>query len=280
MKHLFKTNRIALTCISICCISLAFGQKNTTQIQAGIVDSNAKPEVFAPGIISTPFTEWSTSFTPDGKTVYSSLGAVYWTIVYAKLENNSWQKPRVVSFSGRFNDTDPFITPDGKRIFFISNRPFLSNASPDVAQKVVHIWYADYIDGVKWGTPHHLDSAINLNNVNNFAPSVSLDGTLYYCSRRDGLNGMQSFYTKWLGDHYDKPKQLLINGADEIQDPFIDPRERYVIFLNGNDLFISYRKGGEWTPAQNLGPVVNNGSSLSSPCVSKDGKMLITLPTG
>lgn len=240
---------------------------------ASVIDTADRPQVFAPGIISTPFVEWSTSFTPDAMTVYSSQGAVYWTIVFSKKQNGTWQKPNVAAFSGRFRDTDPFITPDGRKIFFISNRP-LPGTPQNKAQVATHLWYADLLSGNTWSEPHHLDSAINLNGVSNFAPSVSKNGTLFYCSRRTGLTGMQSFYSEWLGDHYAVPKQLHIKGAVEIQDPFIAPDESYIIFLNGNDIFISLKRGGQWTEAQNIGKQVNNGDSNSSPSVSPDGKML------
>jgi len=240
---------------------------------ANVIDTADRPQVFAPGVISTPFSEWSTSFTPDGQTVYSSQGGIYWTIVYAKKQNGVWQKPNVASFSGRFRDTDPFITPDGKHIVFVSSRP-TPDMSQDKPQKATHVWYADLVSGDKWGTPHHLDSAINLPGISNYAPSVSAKGTLFYCSRRKELTGMQSFYAEWMGDHYATPKQVIIKGAAEIQDPFIAPDESYIIFLNGNDIMISFKKDGGWSEAQNIGAQVNDGSSISSPCVSPDGKML------
>ena len=239
-----------------------------------IIDTAVAPQVFAPGAISTPFSEWSTSFTPDGQTVYSSQGAIYWTIVFSKKLNGQWQQPQVASFSGRFRDTDPFITPDGKRIFFISSRP-QEDAPQDKPQRVTHIWYADHQDGDSWGTPHHLDSSININGLDNYAPSVSRKGTLYFCSRdRQGNSGMQSYVATWLGDHYDKPKLMSIKGVTEMQDPFIAPDERYLIFLSGNDMYISFRQNGEWAAAQKLGLPVNDGSGNSSPCVSPDGGTL------
>ncbi|SDT45458.1 WD40-like Beta Propeller Repeat [Mucilaginibacter mallensis] len=240
---------------------------------SSVIDTADRPQVFAPGIISTPNSEWATSFTPDEQTVYSSQGAIYWTIVFSKKQNGVWQKPNVAAFSGRFRDTDPFVTPDGKRIFFISNRP-TPEMPQDKSQRAMHVWYADHLTGDNWGIPHHLDSIINLNGIGNYAPSVSAKGTLFYCSRRKELTGMQSFYATWLGDHYAAPKQLIIKGAAEIQDPFIAPDESYIIFLNGNDIYISFKKDGEWAEAQSLGPQVNNGDGNSSPCVSPDGRML------
>lgn len=250
------------------CIS-TYGQTKQTHL----IDTGIMPQIFAPGIMSTPFSEWSTSFTPDGKTVYSSQGSIYWTIVFSKQQQGKWIKPQVASFSGKFRDTDPFITPDGKKIFFISNRP-AKTAPQNKAQAAEHIWYANHLTGDNWDTPQLLDSAINLTGVSNYAPSVSAKGTLFYCSRRKELTGMQSFYAEWKGDHYEKPKQLSIPGASEIQDPFIAPDESYIVFLNGNDIYISFKQGNGWAEAQKLDPEVNNGDGNSSPCVSADGKML------
>jgi Tol biopolymer transport system component len=242
--------------------------------QASLLDSGSMPTVFAPGIISTPYSEWATSFSPDGQTVYSSLGAIYWTIVYSKLKDGQWQKPAVASFSGRFRDTDPFITPNGKRIFFISSRP-QANAPQDHAQRAMHIWYADALPGDQWSNPVHLDSAININDLDNYAPSVSALGNLYFCSRnRNGHAGMQGYTCRWAGDHYEKPVLLTIGGVSEIQDPFIAPDERYLIFLSGNDLYLSLRQNNGWSTPQKLGVEVNNGDNNSSPCISPDGKML------
>ena len=256
-----------LILIALCFIySLSYGQTN-------LIDTGIMPQVFAPGVISTPYSEWSTSFTPDGQTVYSSQGSIYWTIVFSKQQNGKWMKPQVASFSGKFRDTDPFITPDGKKIFFISNRP-PKDKPQDKAQQVEHIWYADQLAGDNWDTPQLLDSAINLTGISNYAPSVSAKSTLFYCSRRKELTGMQSFYTKWLDNHYDKPQQLIVPGASEIQDPFIAPDESYLVFLNGNDIYISFKQNNNWGQAQKLGPAVNNGDGNSSPYVSADGKTL------
>ena len=240
---------------------------------ASVIDTADRPQVFAPGIISTPYSEWATSFSPDGQTVYSSLGAIYWTIICSKKQNDVWQKPQVVPFSGRFRDTDPFITHDGKRIFFISSRP-PAGMPQDKPQLAMHIWYVDQSPNGEWRMPQYLDSTVNLAGVGNYAPSVSAKGTLFYCSRRKGLAGMQSFYNEWLGDHYAPAKQLLIKGAAEIQDPFIAPDESYIVFLNDTTIMISFKKDGQWTEAQNIGALVNDGSNNSSPSVSPDGKML------
>jgi len=245
-----------------------------TSVRKPLVAPGTKPEIFAPGMISTPFTEWSTSFTPAGDEVYSSRGAIYWTIISSKKVRGTWQTPVVAAFSGQFRDTDPFITPDGKRLFFVSSRP-QAGAPQGVPQRALHLWFVDRLPDGSWGEPHHLDSAINAKDVSNFAPSVSLKGTLYFSSRdRNGHAGMSSYSTKWLGNHYDTPQLISFEGFEEIQDPFIDPKERYLLFVSGADIYISYHKEMGWSTPEKLPAEVNNGDGNSSPYVSKDGKVL------
>jgi len=116
---------------------------------------------------------------------------------------------------------------------------------------------------------------VNIDSSSNYGPSVSVRGTLYWCARdRQRDKGMQGYYSVWLGDHFDQPKLLQIAGVDAIQDPFIAPDEKYLVFLSGNDLYIAFRQGEGWAAAQKLGDQVNNGDGNSSPCVSHDGKTL------
>lgn len=261
--------------ITWCSVFSAFGQTNPAATERpDIVDTAAKPMVFAEGVVSTPYTEWATSFTPDGNTVYFSQGAIYWTICFSKRVDGKWTKPEVANISGKWVDTDPFISPDGKRMIFMSNRP-LPGAAQDKHQPNYHLWYADLIADNKWGEPVHLPAPINMEGVNNYAPSISSSGTLFFCSRdREGHAGMSSYSAKWLGDHFDQPKLLALNGKEETQDPFVAPDESYIVFVSGNDLYISYRNADGYTTGQKLGKPVNNGDSNSSPCISRDGKML------
>lgn len=268
MKFTFKT--FAVWLIISCCAPLM----GVCQTTSNIIDTAAKAQVFAPGVVSSPYTEWATSFSNDGNTVYFSRGAIYWTICFAKKVNGEWANPQVAAFSGKWNDTDPFVSPDGKKLFFVSNRP-LENAPQTQGNKNYHLWYVDHISGDQWGTPHHIDAEVNKDAVNDYAPSVSSNGTLFWCSRdRDGTKGMQSFYAGWLGDHFDTPRQVIVKGAKEIQDPFIGPNEKYLVFLDGNDICISFRNGSDWTDAQKLPKQINSGEDCSSPCISPDGKML------
>jgi Tol biopolymer transport system component len=261
MKSLIKW---VVPCIAV------LGTTLTTSAQ-NIVDPAAQPKVFMQEGVAMPNNESVSTFMPDGKTVYMADGQ---TIVFSKKVNGKWIKPVTASFSGQWKDWDPALSPNGKRLVFVSTRP-LEGMPQDKAQKNAHLWYVDKLSGDSWSSPKHFESPVNVEGCNDFGPSVSGSGTICFCSRnRDGNAGMRGYYVKWTGDHYEKPQMLALNGDTEIFDPFIAPDERYIIFVSNGDLYISYRKGDDWTQGQKLSANVNNGKGNFDPYISPDGKTL------
>jgi Tol biopolymer transport system component len=236
-----------------------------------IIIAGAAPVVFLQEGVITPTHESAPCFTPDGNTVYFAIND---TIYISKMVNGKWAKPGVALFSRKFGNWDPSLSPDGKRLVFVSDRP-LDGMPQDSSQKNDHLWYMDHLSGDNWSKPRHFDAPVNVDGFNNYGPSISNSGTVYFCSKgRDGNKEMCGYYAKRIGNHYDKPKLLALNGSNDIYDPCIAPDERYIIFVSGNDLYISYRNGDEWGQGQKLGPQVNNGNANHDPYVSPDGKML------
>jgi hypothetical protein len=96
-------------------------------------DSAARPVMVGPGVLSTPDDELNSAFTPDGRTVYFSknLGDGIGVILVSHWSGGKWGRPEVAPFSGRFSDYDPFIAPDGSRLYWISNRPVGGTAKDD-----------------------------------------------------------------------------------------------------------------------------------------------------
>ncbi|HJP62830.1 MAG TPA: hypothetical protein VJ844_05280 [Mucilaginibacter sp.] len=257
-------NRVALCTVAVCCAALsAFSQD--------IVDPAAQPKVFAQEGKTDLSNESVAAFMPNQKTVFIAEGQ---TIVVSKMAKGKWGMPVTASFSGQWKDWDPAMSPDGKRLIFVSTRP-LEGMPQDKAQKNAHLWYVDKLSGDAWSAPKHFDVPVNVEGCNDFGPSISGSGTICFCSRnRDGNAGMRGYYVKWLGDHYDKPKMLALNGDKEIYDPFIAPDEHYIIFVSDNELYISYRNGDDWTQGRKLSANVNNGKGNFDPYVSPDGKTL------
>src|SRR3984957_13059280 len=136
----------------------ASAQTNTRPV----VDTSERPVVFAPGVVSTPFEEVAATFTPAGNTVYFAQGTIAMEICASKKAHDGWQKPHVASFSGRWGDWDPFLSPDGWQIYFVSNRP-LDTTGENKFKRSTHLWCADRLGEDSWSEPHCLKDSFNLD---------------------------------------------------------------------------------------------------------------------
>lgn len=192
-----------------------------------------------------------------------------------------WTSPEVVPFSGRFSDADPFVSPDGRRLYFVSRRP----ADPaGTAEKDWDIWFVER-DGSRWGEPRNLGAPVNTPRPEMYV-SVTRDGTVYYHSNREDSAGEMDIYRSRLVDgRHQEPENLgpMVNSAFNEWDPFVAPDESYVIFtssgrpddLGRGDMYISFRtKDGAWSPAKNMGRPVNSAAFDYCPTLSPDGKYL------
>ncbi|HEV3326578.1 MAG TPA: hypothetical protein VG052_13265 [Puia sp.] len=237
------------------------------------IAEGAKSTVFMQDSASTPNGESTPTFMPDGKTVYMANNSV---ICLSKKVGDHWTKPIPISFTGQYKDWDPTLTPDGKRLLFVSNRPYV--AADGSTKTGNHLWMSQLMTGGRWSEPKHLDSPVNEFGLVNYGPSISASGTICFCSRdREGNKGMRAYLCRWAGDHYEKPQLLVLNGNEPTFDPYIAPDERYIIFSSDNALFISYRTDQGWSPGERLGPQVNEASKagmLWGPSISRDGKTL------
>lgn len=246
----------------------------------------ARPTIFAEGTISTGDYESHPAFTPDGKTLYfvkSSPTFDFWTIVVSHLENGRWTTPQIAPFSGRYADADPFITADGSRLYFISNRPVSAKATPDL-----DIWMMEKtVQG--WGEPKNLGAPIN-SGKNEWFPNLTKDGTIYFGSEREGGQGGSDIYrARQVDGKYATAENLgaAINTKFGEFEPCIAPDESYLIFaasgrLEGKgqfDLYISYRRDNTWTKAANLGDKINTEATEFSPTLSRDGKQFFLTST-
>lgn len=246
--------------------------KGVSQARLTIVEG-AKSIVFMQDSASTPNGESTPTFMPGGKTVYFANNSA---ICLAKKVGNHWTKPIPISFTGQYKDWDPTLTPDGKRLLFVSNRPYV--ASDGSTKTGNHLWMSQLTTHGTWSEPKHLDSPVNEFGFVNYGPSISASGTICFCSRdRDGNKGMRAYLCRWTGDHYEKPQPLILNGNEPTFDPYIAPDERYIVFSSDNALFISYHTDQGWSPGEKLGSQVNEASKagmLWGPSISRDGKML------
>lgn len=235
-------------------------------------------EVFAPGVVSTDAEEWRIGFTPDGRTAYFGRSDDFFpisrqaTILQTHRRGGGWTEPRPAPFSGVHSDLDPFVTADGRRLFFSSIRPVDGQPRADV-----DIWMVERTRS-GWGRP------VNVGAPNGPAdelyPTVTADGTLYFASDRPGGLGGFDIYRSRLGrDGRYQPAENLgapVNTTGWEFNPAPLATGTLMVFASidraggygSGDLWWTARVGGRWTTPRNLGPAVNTSRDEYHPVLT------------
>ena len=241
------------------------------------------PELFLPEIISTRRDERDLTISPYGSEIYYSMvlpANKVQVILYLKFDGAFWSEPEVAYFSGVYNDIEPAFSPDGKKVFFASDRPLKKGGKVGD----YNIWYVEK-DANGWNDPVLVDSSVNTEN-DEFYPSVSNSGKLFFTAKRPGsFGGEDIYYSEFVNGKYTKPVNAGSAINSELPDfnAFIAPDESYLIFsssgrddgFGGGDLYISFKVNDTlWTEARNMGKNINSTELEYCPFVTFDGKYL------
>ena len=233
------------------------------------------PQTFAQGIVTTDYyNHCSISMSPDGSEIFWAMAPVDSTLrIYSsKIVNGVWTPPEIVSFTRKEGGDCPFISPDGKKMFFNSNRPITPQGS-----RRERVWCVERKSG-GWGTPTPLGPEINAEHLH-WQTSVDKKGNLCFGSERSGSKGRDDvFMAEYINGTYKKPVSLPseINSEEHEGCPFISPDGGYIIFAR-NGLRISYKqKDGSWSKSKSLGLLFDG----ICPYISPDGKYLFYLTMG
>src|SRR5262245_5512763 len=198
MKKLFaKVNWLMMvklgalaSLLGMCLIQSATGQRPARRPYTS--DQPLKgPTIFGAGIISTGEFDSHPTFMPDGKTLYfvrSAPNFNFWTILVSRFEKGKWSEPEIAPFSGQYSDADPFITSDGKRLYFISNRPVAEKKTQDL-----DIWFVEQTSKGVWSEAKNIGAPINSDGAE-WYPTMTKDGTIYFGSDRAGGKGRTDIY--------------------------------------------------------------------------------------
>ena len=237
---------------------------------------------FAPGAGPAGQT-FSAAFTPDGRSLWFTrrdreAGVV--EIMEMHRANGAWSAPRPAEFARGWRGFDPFVTRDGARLYFSWTKPRPGMRADSAAD--ADTWVVERTAGGGWGAPRHVGAAPHTGEHDSY-PGVTRDGTLYFDSFREAPL-RKAFRARpapgggWLPS---EPVPFAINGDSGASNLFIDPDERYAVFLGrsrtgygAGDLHISFRTATGWTPARNLGPLVNTAATEFCPYVTPDGRWL------
>lgn len=241
-----------------------------------------KPEVFAPGIISKKDEyEFGSVFNKDATAFFYGVDMGGRSeIRYSELREEGWSKPRTMLSHKEYGFNDPFLSPDEKRLYFISQNVL----DGDGAKRDYDIWYVERT-GDEWSEP--INAGRNINSAGNeYYISFTHDGTMYFSSNKKvpgrGYNGFDLFFSKSVDGEFQEAVRLgdAINTKYYEADVFIAPDESYIIFcadrpegLGRGDLYISFKQAdGSWTKSMSMGSRINTEGHELCPFVSNDGK--------
>ena len=241
-------------------------------------------KLFASGIVSSGMPDRDVAIYPDGSEIYFSRnigGFKFATLFFSKLENGKWTKPMVAPFATnpKFKFIEPHISPDGTKFYFASDMPADGDDPGDM-----EIWVADR-EGDSWGKPYNIGAPIN-TITDQYFPSVTHDGTIYYTSE-DTLTNEEFIYRSKLVDGvYQKPEKLPknVNIGRARFNAFVSPNEDYIIVpcfgmpdtYGATDYYIVFRNENDnWSQPINMGEKINstNGQEWSA-SLSPDGKYI------
>lgn len=232
--------------------------------------------------VNTNLNERDFALSPDGTEIFYTLQSPYdrfQTILYLKKDNKGkWSKPEIAPFANRYNCLEPAFSPDGKKLFFSSNRPLTGDKAKDF-----DIWWVEKKDG-NWSEPQNIGAPIN-TSTDEFYPSITQSGNLYYTAAYKDAVGKEDIYIAVLENgKYKSPVPLdtAINSKMYEFNAFVSPDEQFIIFTSygrnddkgGGDLYMSRKDAaGKWAPAKNL--VFLNSDKLDfCPFISFDKKKL------
>jgi len=235
--------------------------------------ATARPQLVAPGIVSTTLPEFGAALTPDGRELYFNRASVDRTelAIYQSLRtDNGWSEPVVVSFSGQYRDLDPFVEPNGARLYFSSDRPSGGTSGG------FDLWFVRR-EGDGWARPTPLPPPISTEDDEIFV-TATRDGELFYA--RYGTSGPALFHAVPSGDGYEEHSLPESINRFTPSNPAIDPTGAVLVLVitppgeETSDLYVSRRRAEVWSEPIRLPEPINGPFSDFAPSWSADGQIL------
>lgn len=193
-------------------------------------------------------------------------------------------EPLGMSVNSRFDDYAPVITANGRDLFFTSQRPFSEKDKLKNVASAENIYQTTYDAGTdSWSIAEALPAVINIPGKNNSIAAISKDGQWMLVYQDNKGNG-DIYESYWKGSSWSelKPLSSSINSSSHETSATISPDGKTVYFVSerpgGNgkkDIWQTTKyANGTWSPAKNLGKLVNSAEDEEAVYIHPDGKTL------
>ncbi len=194
-----------------------------------------------PGDVNTKYHESTPSITKDGKTMYFTRTADKLKankkenvhnlkIMKAELKQGKWTNVQDLSINDiSFSNSHPALSPDGKTLYFVSNRPGGFGQTD--------IYAVNINDDGSLGTPKNLGAKVNTLGRESF-PFVSENNDMYFSS--DGhyrLGGYDVFYVSI--DNNGEVGEMINLG-----EPINSKNDDFCFVIKGKKGYISSNRDG------------------------------------
>jgi Tol biopolymer transport system component len=237
-------------------LALAIGLAHGPTLAASATADEPRPQRWTPAAISSDQYESSPAFSPDGRTLVfmrADRGFAHYRLLWSDCVQGRWTTPRPPPFAAAppVQEADPFISADGRRLYFVSSR-HRPQAAP--AEADLDIFLVERDDAGRWGEPRRLPEPVN-SPASELLPREDAQGRLWFGSSRPGGLGLSDIYRAtpqpgggWRVENLGPP----INGpAHEYEaEPSRDGRSLVVVADRGDRSHLyRYRLGddGRWT---------------------------------
>ncbi|MGD8538682.1 MAG: tetratricopeptide repeat protein, partial [Candidatus Aminicenantes bacterium] len=255
-----------ITLIFLTCCSKSDNFSRLEGPYLGQTPPGAEPEIFAPGLITTHYSQSYIAFLNDARVcVYSTSTEKGHETYYTYEKNGRWTKPQRAPFEELEGHPNYTTGPYGRKVYFHSGRP----THPDDTREDDNIWTIEWT-GSGWAEPQVLPAPAS-SDYGEAYPSATTDGTVYFFTwRREGCRGDDIWLSRCIGGQYQEAKRLPwpINTDFIEYDPYVAPDESFLIFgsdrpggFGNSDNYICFQKeDGSWTHPINLGRPLNSSS--------------------
>jgi hypothetical protein len=223
---------------------------------------------------SSWFWHGSPNFSPDLMEMYwvkytHHTGYDRMEMAFVEVEDTQWTSMQVPVFANlNYDENNPFCTVSGDTIYFVSQRPggFIFYTTRTLTG---------------WSQPLPLNIPIPANTDTGWQFSITKNKTIYLeLWTNNGTNPPDIYRSKYINGQYTLPEDLgtTINTDYNEFSPYIDPDERFIIFVSNrpggygfHDLYISSKNQDDtWNDPINLGPDINSDFEDGAPYISPD----------
>ncbi len=226
-----------------------------------------------PHMVSTEKSEVKITFSPDGKRIlWGAIGWIEgkkdWDIWEIVKEANRWGEPHRAAFCSDSNDFDPCFTPDGRHIYFFSNR------AGGFGGDDIYSAAFDSNTGT-YGQATNLGSNINTHG-DEWGPVLSPDGmTLLFCTDGRGGSGKHDlFISHKENDSFQLAEHLgnVINSPLDDFDPVFLHDGSTIVFASERlekdnvYLYVSYKENNKYSVPVLLDTTINAAAYWNFGC--------------